>query len=295
MTNEASIPTCASCGAPVPIEIEAAKVRCAACGTDLAVDGALRAAMLRYVGDTRAALKKDLEARFVAGFYRQNELAATSFVLGSVGVALALTGLLLAFLVTKAFATKLSWVVFVVLAGAWLSSLVAFLRGWSLIFAPMTPERLLVMETAICAGCGATCGFTAGQAARKCRHCGGSALVPSHLADRLLAQVRAVADRSAAGESVALDRATEAGNRWVVPSVVGVVVVVVASVVSIAIWGQPAGLALPTWALGALFAISFAACLPRLVGAVRDAGRARRALDELIERETTRGARRPSA
>ncbi|MBL9024631.1 MAG: hypothetical protein JNL21_20715 [Myxococcales bacterium] len=291
MTNEASIPICSSCGAPIAIDLEAASIRCLACGTDLAVDGALRGAMLRYVGDSRAALKKDLEARFVAGFYRQNELAATSFILGSVGVAISLTGLLLASVVTKAFATKLSWILFVVLAGAWLSSLAAFVRGWTLVFAPMTPERLRLMETAICSGCGATCGFAAGQASRKCRHCGGTSLVPSHLADRLLASVRAAADQSAAGERAALGRASEAGDRWIVPSVVTVVAVVVCSVVAIAVWGQPAGFALPTSALGALFALSFAAALPRLVGSVRDAGRARRALDSLIERETNLGAR----
>lgn len=239
--------------------------------------------MLRYVGDVHAARKRDLEARFQARFYRQNQLATRDFILGTLGVAISLTALFMAFILTRSFATDLSAVLAGALLAAWVVSLWLFSRGYRTLFDVVTPEDLATFETAICAGCGATTGFAPGQATRKCKHCSGAVLVPSEIGRSLLAQVVDASRDAAHTRDASLRQATAAGDAWVLPSVAGVCALVAGGVSYFAVRGQPEGATIAVGWVGAAFALTFAAALPAMVRATRRAAHARAELDQRVQ------------
>lgn len=220
--GEAVVPGCARCGAPLAIDPNAEGVLCAHCGQDHRVDDALRARMLAYVGEIAAAAQGELKARWVALFYENNHAATGPFVVGAVGVSIAVVAwmgllaigtvslptLLGSVLVTAACTAALGW-------------------GFRRVFAMPTMAALERFESVRCAGCGGYSAFAAGKPVSACAYCGGHRLVPTRVVSSAIAHARAASRE--AGERVGKewDRAVAAGDRLVLPMVALVVMAVV--------------------------------------------------------------------
>jgi hypothetical protein len=238
--------------------------------------------MSAYVRDATKALADDLEARFHAAFFRQNERATADIVVGVVTLAVSLTGLFMAYVVTRAFGVGLSLVFAAILVVGWAVAIFAFARGWRTMFAVVSPAALAAYEATICSGCGATTAFAPAEVGRRCQHCSSTLLVPSAVAERLLGVARERSIEAGAARSGAWTDATRAGGRWVAPSVVAVVTVVVVAVFGVAFAGQPGGPRVDVAWVALAFASIFAAAIPVFVRATRGAANARRELDALI-------------
>lgn len=212
---EAQVPGCAQCGAPLPIEPTAARVSCDHCGQAHRIDDALRARMLAYVGGYARAAREELRARWVALFYENNRKATVPFVVGSVGVAIAVV--LWIGLVVMGRAS-------VVLLGGSVVATLFVLRsmglGFRQVFAMGSPEDLARFAVVRCAACGACSAFPAGQPASACSYCAGTRLVPSRVADAAVERARSEAHAAHREEASAWHRAVAAGDRLVMPMVV---------------------------------------------------------------------------
>lgn len=255
---------------------------CRHCGATTDLGGDLRDAMRAYVGDVRAAIRADLEARFVASFYAQNMLATRDVVAGVCGVAMALMGLFMAYVLSSVFGSGIWWGYAAALVGFWLLSVLAFARGWRTMFALPAPAALAALESAVCSACGGATAFPAGDAAQQCRHCSSTLLVPSHLARSLLYRVKGAAETSTGAREDALSTAVGTGAGYVKPAVGMIVVVVVMAVIGVAVFGQPSGATVGAGWIGAAFLAVFVAALPTFVSATRRAAEARSELDRLM-------------
>jgi DNA-directed RNA polymerase subunit RPC12/RpoP len=255
---EARAPTCPSCGAPLPLDFASEALTCRHCSAEVRADEGLRAAMRLYVGDVAAAARKELEARFTGAFYLQNEKAARSIIFGTVGIAIALTGAIVAWSITRFFQMDLAAPYFAALMLAWGASLWAFSRGWGIMYAIPTPKELASARAVRCSACGAASAVTAGAPTSQCRHCQSTLLVPSELAQSLLSESRERATASKASERGALGSATRAGDQYVTPALALVFTTVPIGVVAVIWIGNPEGPRVPLSALWLSFAVLFA-------------------------------------
>jgi predicted RNA-binding Zn-ribbon protein involved in translation (DUF1610 family) len=185
---EALAPSCDGCGAPLPVELLAESIRCASCASIVRIDAALRAHMRAYVSASRRAQIGELVARRMAVLHSQNERATGITLYGTLGVALAGAGWLLLLVSGAARAVPLAGLGALMIVT--FAALAALARGFTIMLEPPTLARLMAMKAARCNGCGAFVAFEAGRPTLKCRHCGGTALVPSELAWSLLREVQ---------------------------------------------------------------------------------------------------------
>ncbi|MDC3958385.1 zinc ribbon domain-containing protein [Polyangium jinanense] len=234
-------PTCPACGAPLPIELGDARVRCRHCGAVTPLDEGLRRAMLAYVGDVVAVAKKELQARFVAAFYEQNAKAAKPVIFGVIGFATFLTFAFVAGLITGEVNMGLPLLYFGILFGGWVLSLAAFTRGWGVMYDIPDIETLAATGIVRCDGCGAMHSFRAGEAVSDCKHCRSRLLVPFALAASLLGEARASKDRADREQAQSYDRAANAGDRLVGVSVFLVFFGILAAMVTVIAIGRPEG------------------------------------------------------
>jgi predicted RNA-binding Zn-ribbon protein involved in translation (DUF1610 family) len=238
---EASIPTCAACGAPLPVDPTAASVRCAHCGVVVAIDDRLRARMRAYVDHTRRAQREDLVARRLAAAHAGFARTTTPLLVGTIGFAVLCA--LLVFLVPSGAAAKLPLAVDVALVALVVASLVVLGWGFGVMVENPSLARLRALGSAQCERCGGFVAFPEGAPAARCPHCGGTALAPSAVAAALLDEVRGRAEAGRAAqrsaEAASAAEAKRASARIGVNTetagsapFVGVLLVVVSSVVT---------------------------------------------------------------
>lgn len=287
----APAPACPSCGAPLPLDFMSHGIRCRHCGAALTMDEGLRAAMRRYVGDVAAAAKGELEARFKAAFYVQNERAAGSIVFGAVGLAIALTGAFVAWSIMRSVEIELPMPYFLILLVMWAGSLAAFARGWGIMYALPSPELLAAVRAVRCSTCGAAMTLSAGQTTGRCEHCGGAALVPSELAVGLLSESRGKAATSVNKEREAFEGAVAKGDRYVPVAVTLVVVTVIGGVLGVIFLGRLPGPGVEAYQLSLSFGLVFGAAFLSMWRSTKRGMRARAELDAKIAELARRIAR----
>lgn len=253
---------------------------CRHCDASLSVDARLRAEMRAYVGDVAGAARKELEARFNAAFYALNEKASNAIIFGAVGFAIAATAAFMAWILTGAFNVDLALPYFGIVVAAFSLSIAAFAYGWHILYSIPPPEALAAVRVAHCSGCGALQTFEAGQPAARCRSCESSLLVPSELAQSLLAESLDRERGAGEREAEALGRAVKSGDRLIPGALALVFVSVPLGVVVVIIAGNPSGPAVSRGGLLLSLAAVFALGVGFMARSTARGARAKRALDE---------------
>ncbi len=270
----AEVQRCASCGAPLPISLVSSEIVCTSCAARHAVDAELRQRLNAYSYDARALIHAELEARFHAAFFVQNERAAGPLLVGVVGSALMLVVGGLAVGVASHDPAGLPVSVLTLAFIPWAAFIASACRGWWLMFAIPRPEALLAFAVARCAQCGAVRTFSAGSATGTCEHCQGTLLVPVQLAAQLLRETGVRAAAAASTKRDALRAAEAAGHRFVQPLVLLVVLgvpVLLGLFAALVLLGGPrlpAAAGLTAMALPVVIAVPFVIRAP-LAGARR--------------------------
>lgn len=267
-------------------------LQCQHCGAAIEVDARLRAAMRAYLGDVAGAVQKELNARFTGAFYLLNEKASKLIVFGAVGLAISITGALMAWILTGAFNQDLAMPYFGVLVAAFALSLAAFARGWDIMFSIPSIEALAAVRVAHCSGCGALSQFPAGQPAVRCRSCSSSLLVPSELAESLLSESRDRARRAGNRELEAWNAATSAGDRLVPAALVLVFASVGIGMGVVLAYGNPGGPAVSRGFFVLILGALFAAGIGVMARSTVRGSRAKRNLDDRIANLSRRVAER---
>jgi LSD1 subclass zinc finger protein len=257
-------------------------LQCRHCGAAIEVDARLRAAMRTYLGDVAAAVRKELNARFTGAFYLLNEKASKSVIFGAVGLAISMTAALMAWILTGAFNQDLALPYFGVVVAAFTASLAAFARGWDIMFSVPSLEALAAVRVAHCSGCGALSQFPAGEPAVRCRSCNSSLLVPSELAESLLAESRDRARLSGDREAEAFSAATSSGDRLIPAALVLIFASVAAGMGVVLAFGNPRGPAVSRGSFLLVLGVIFTVGIAVMTRSTARASRARRALEDRI-------------
>lgn len=278
---EASVLACRSCGSPLPITLAQGSIRCGVCGADTPIDPAYRASLRASLGDLAVVARRELEARFEAAFYEQNEKAARPIVAGAVGLANALAGMFVAWAITRQFGMGIPVVYFAPLVAVWALSWLAFARGWHVLFAIPDVSEVARVALVRCGRCGAV--QVASSAPCTCGHCRSDLLVPCELAASLLASSRAASQRAVVDAAEGLARARHAGDRLVGVSVATVVVVTFGSIGLVLAVGRGPGPDLPSPTAWLVFLGVFVLALASMVASTLHGRRQRARLDAAIQ------------
>lgn len=254
---EAQAPSCPRCGAPLPLRLATDSIECAACGAPTALDDGLRHQLRAYVGNVASLVRAELEARFEAAFFDQNERAARSIIGGAVVMAIFLTGALVAASITSQFQMGVPLVYFCVLVVGWVVSLATFARGWHVMYDFPGLDELRDVQLVRCGRCGACEAVAPGQANPACSHCRSHLLVPCSVAASFLETAHTRTRRSRARREQSRSAAVFAGDRLAVIATVGVVVVVFASIGVVLGLGRIEGPELSRSTLGLSFLLPF--------------------------------------
>jgi hypothetical protein len=290
MAPEASAPTCRGCGAPLPIALSCEEIRCRHCNAAVPLDQELRQAMLAYVGDVVDAAKREMNARFDAAFFVQNQRATGFIIGGTVGLAIFLTGAFVAWSITRQSSWGIPLVYLGILLGGWGLSLLAFAVGWHIMYDIPPLARMAAVGVVRCGGCGAVQAMEAGEVQVACRHCKSHLLVPCTLAGSLLEATKTSAEEVQRERERSLQHATSSGDRLVLPAQIFIIATTVAAVLGVLWIGRPQGVEVSSGVMWLAFLALFLVALAVLVWSTKRGMRRRDEIDKEIAELVRRAA-----